>query len=54
MSLHTPQATPPLLLVHAKNDVAKRFYLRYGFEESPVNDMTLMLLVKDVRPGITC
>lgn len=40
-----------LLLVHAKNDAAKRFYLRYGFEESPVNDMTLMLLVKDVWPG---
>lgn len=39
-----------LLLVHAKNDAARRFYLRYGFEASPVNDMTLMLLVKDVRP----
>jgi GNAT superfamily N-acetyltransferase len=38
-----------LLLVHAKNDTAKRFYLRYGFEPSPVDDMTLMLLIKDVR-----
>lgn len=40
-----------LLLVHAKNDTARRFYLRYGFESSPVDDMTLMLLVKDVRPS---
>lgn len=40
-----------LLLVHAKNDAAQRFYLRYGFERSPVDEMTLMLLVKDVRPS---
>lgn len=40
-----------LLLVHAKNDVAQRFYLRYGFEASPVDDMTLILLIKDVRPS---
>lgn len=37
-----------LPLVHAKDDTARRFYLRYGFEPSPVDDMTLMLLVKDV------
>jgi GNAT superfamily N-acetyltransferase len=40
-----------LLLVHAKNDPARRFYLRYGFEPSPVDDMTLILLVKDIRPS---
>jgi GNAT superfamily N-acetyltransferase len=40
-----------LLLVHAKNDAVRRFYLKYGFEPSPVNDLTLMLLVKDVRPS---
>jgi GNAT superfamily N-acetyltransferase len=40
-----------LLLVHAKNDSARRFYFRYGFEQSPVDDMTLMLLVKDVGPS---
>lgn len=40
-----------LLLVRAKNDTARRFYLRYGFEPSPVDDMTLMLLVRDVRPS---
>lgn len=40
-----------LLLVHAKNDAARRFYLRHGFEPSPADDLTLMLLVKDVRPS---
>lgn len=40
-----------LLLVHAKNDTARRFYLRYGFTSSPVDDMTLMLLIKDVGPS---
>ncbi|WP_052956940.1 GNAT family N-acetyltransferase [Mycolicibacter heraklionensis] len=38
-----------LLLVHAKNPDAQHFYIRYGFEPSPVDDMTLMLLVKDLR-----
>lgn len=40
-----------LLLVHAKNDAAQRFYQRYGFEPSPADDLTLMLLIKDVRPN---
>jgi GNAT superfamily N-acetyltransferase len=40
-----------LLLVHAKNDTARHFYSRHGFEPSPVDDSTLMLLVKDVRPS---
>jgi GNAT superfamily N-acetyltransferase len=38
-----------LLLVHAKNDTARHFYVRYGFEPSPIDDMTLILLIKDVR-----
>lgn len=42
-----------LLLVHAKNDTARRFYVRHGFEPSPVDDLTLMLLVKDLRPSST-
>jgi len=40
-----------LLLVHAMNETAQRFYLRHGFEPSPVDNLTLMLLVKDVRPS---
>ncbi|MBU3740223.1 MAG: GNAT family N-acetyltransferase [Rhodoferax sp.] len=31
------------LLVHALHDRAKPFYLHYGFQESPLHPMTLML-----------
>jgi GNAT superfamily N-acetyltransferase len=31
------------LLVHAINDAAKQFYIRRGFQASPVNPYTLML-----------
>ncbi len=31
------------LLCHAIDDVAKAFYLKHGFIESPINGMTLML-----------
>ncbi len=31
------------LLVHALNDRAKQFYVHYGFYESPLHPMTLML-----------
>lgn len=27
-----------------------RFYRRWGFEPSPIDDFTLMLLIKDIRP----
>lgn len=37
-----------VLLVHAKDQQVADFYLRYGFEPSPVDDLTLMLLVKDL------
>jgi GNAT superfamily N-acetyltransferase len=37
-----------VLLVHAKNPEAAAFYTRYGFEPSPIDDLTLMLLMKDV------
>lgn len=38
-----------VLLVHAKTQEVAEFYLRYGFEPSPIDDLTLMLLVKDLR-----
>ncbi len=38
-----------LLLVHAASPEAAAFYQRFGFEQSPVDDPTLMLLLKDVR-----
>ncbi len=31
------------ILVHALNDAAKKFYISYGFAESPANPMVLML-----------
>jgi GNAT superfamily N-acetyltransferase len=36
------------LLVHALNDRAKRFYEHYGFKESPVHRMTLVLRLPHV------
>lgn len=36
------------LLVHAISESAKHFYKRYGFIESPIAPMTLMLSIKDV------
>ena len=38
-----------VLLVHAKHEKAKVFYLRYGFEESPTDPLHLLILMKDVR-----
>jgi len=38
-----------VLLVHAKNERAKRWYEPYGFEESPTDPLHVMLLMKDLR-----
>lgn len=38
-----------VLLVHARDDDAARFYRRFGFESSPVDRLTLLLLMKDIR-----
>jgi GNAT superfamily N-acetyltransferase len=37
------------VLVHAIDDAARRFYLHFGFEESPVDRYQLLLLLKDLR-----
>jgi len=37
-----------VILVHATDDNARNFYQHHGFEASPIDDMTLMLLVTDV------
>lgn len=37
------------VLVHAIDADAKAFYLHVGFEESPVDETHLMLLMKDIR-----
>ena len=40
-----------VLLVHAKTSAAAGFYARYGFESSPIDDLTMMVLVKDLATG---
>ena len=37
------------VLVHAINDQARNFYLRYGFSPCPGDDMRLIILMKDLR-----
>jgi predicted N-acetyltransferase YhbS len=37
------------VLVHAISEDARLFYKRYGFTESPVDEMTLMLPLKQIR-----
>jgi hypothetical protein len=36
-------------LVHALNEEARQFYLRYDFEPSPTDDLYLFLLIKDAQ-----
>ena len=38
-----------VLLVHAANASAKRFYERFGFETSPSDPLNLQLAMKDLR-----
>lgn len=40
------------VLVHAKDDDAKRFYRRYDFEPSPTDPLHLFLLMKDLRAAL--
>jgi len=40
------------MLTHAKDEEAKKFYLKYGFEESPIQDLTLMLSIKYIRVSL--
>ena len=37
------------VIVHAKDEVAKKFYMRFGFEPSPLDEHHLMLLLKDLK-----
>jgi GNAT superfamily N-acetyltransferase len=39
-------------MVHAKDEGAKAFYLKFGMEESPTNPFHLFLLFKDVRHSL--
>lgn len=37
------------VLVHAADEEARSFYLRYGFESSPTDRLHLIMLMKDLR-----
>jgi GNAT superfamily N-acetyltransferase len=37
-----------VLLIHAKNEDAKSFYSHFGFVESPLNPLVLMMLLTDL------
>lgn len=38
-----------VLLVHAKHDAAKAWYMQFDFEASPTDPLHLLMLLKDVR-----
>lgn len=38
-----------VLLVHAVSEEAKRFYLKFGFRESPIEPMTLMVTLEELK-----
>jgi GNAT superfamily N-acetyltransferase len=40
------------MLVHAKDEAARSFYQRFGFEPSPIDEMQLYLLMKDIRASL--
>jgi GNAT superfamily N-acetyltransferase len=41
------------ILTHAKDEKAKAFYQRFGFEPSPIDDLHLCILMKDVRKALS-
>lgn len=41
-----------LLLVHALNEDARRFYSHFGFQPSPTDEMNLQMIVKDIRASL--
>jgi len=43
------QAGIRAILVHALSEEAKCFYLHCGFHESPINNMTLIVTLDEVR-----
>ena len=40
------------ILVHAINESAKMFYQKFGFTESPINAMTLMARIVDIKKSV--
>ena len=40
------------MLTHAKDETAASFYKKYGFIRSPLDTLTLMLSIKDIRNNL--
>jgi GNAT superfamily N-acetyltransferase len=40
------------VLVHAKDHSARAFYQRFGFEPSPIDELHLYLLMKDIKASL--
>ena len=40
------------ILVHAKDERSRQWYERFGFLQSPMNELTLMALLRDVRAAL--
>ena len=40
------------VIVHAKDEAARQWYLRFGFEPGPITPMQLFLLLKDVQHAV--
>ncbi|WP_414576882.1 GNAT family N-acetyltransferase [Anabaena sp. CCY 9402-a] len=40
------------ILVHAKDEEAKKFYLKHRFQASPIEPLTLMITIKDIRASL--
>jgi hypothetical protein len=39
-------------VVHAKDDVSRRFYERFDFQPSPTDSNHLFVLIKDIRAAL--
>jgi GNAT superfamily N-acetyltransferase len=40
------------VLVHAKDKAAQAFYQKFDFESSPINELHLYLLMKDIQASL--
>lgn len=41
-----------LLLAHALSDLARAFYKKFGFEESPTDATSLQIIIKDIKASV--
>jgi hypothetical protein len=41
-----------VVMVHAIDDSAKQFYQKFDFEESPIDGLTMLLLMKDIKAAL--